>query len=75
MSNGGQPAPDDGQDGAPDAAPLASDREGDQVRLSGSAQDLEELSQVVTAASADPEVEEVDVADVEVEQPDSGLWR
>ena len=80
MGNGGQQARDEAHDGdrgdAPaGTAPLASDREGDQVRLSGSAQDLEELSQVVTAASADPEVEEVDVADVEVEQPDSGLWR
>jgi hypothetical protein len=80
VGNAGEPAQDESHDGSrrdvpSDTAPLASDRDGDQVRLSGSAQDLEELSQVVTAASADPEVEEVDVADVEVDQPDSGLWR
>jgi hypothetical protein len=55
--------------------PLEADREGEAVHLSGTAQDLEELGQAVTAASADPDVDEVDVGDVDLEQPDSGLWR
>ena len=63
-----RPAPDN-------TSPLHAERDGDEVRLSGSVQDLEELGQVAAVASADPEVEEVDVADVEVEQPDGGLWR
>lgn len=54
--------------------PLDASREGDTVRLSGTARDLEELGQIVAAAEAEPGVQRVDVDDVEVTQPDSGLY-
>jgi hypothetical protein len=63
---------DDHSDDEPEG--LEASSEGERARLSGTATDLEELGQAAAAAQADPEVESVDVGDVEVEQPDSGLW-
>lgn len=54
--------------------PLEASRDGDTVRLSGAARDLEELGQIVAAVDAEAGVTRVDVDDVEVVQPDSGLY-
>lgn len=55
-------------------APLEASRHGHTVRLSGTARDLEELGQAAAAASAAEGVQEVDVGDVHVEVPDTGLY-
>lgn len=54
--------------------PLDASRDGDTVRLSGTVRDLEELGQIVAAVDAEAGVTRVDVDDVEVVQPDSGLY-
>lgn len=68
----------DGNDVPPggefDAGPLTARREGHTIRLSGTVHDAGELGQVVAAAEAVAGVDEVDVDDVVLEQPDSGLW-
>lgn len=68
------PPPTEQPDDTTTTAPLEAEREGDVVRLSGQATDLEQLGQIVAAAAAQPGVEEVDVQGVDVDQPDSGLW-